>query len=123
MLLLRSTVDVNILPDRSPLFVTLADGSIRDGYTIKIMNKEHAEKSYRLSLAEGEGLLALAGEGGAGTALDLAAPPDGVGTHRVYLRLPREQVTAEVSNVAFLLTDTATGRSERFQTIFRGPKR
>src|SRR3712207_4414038 len=65
LLLFRSTVDVNILPERNPLFVTLADGSIRNGYTIKIMNKEHAERSYRLSLAEGEGLLTLAGQGGA----------------------------------------------------------
>ncbi len=123
VLLSRSTVDVNILPERNPLFVTLADGSIRNGYTIKVMNKAHAETTYRLGLADGEGLLTLAGQGGASATLDLAAPPDGVGTHRVYLRLPREQVTAEVSDVTFVLTDTATGRSERFETIFRGPKR
>jgi cytochrome c oxidase accessory protein FixG len=122
-LTLRSTVDVNILPERNPLFVTLADGSIRNGYTIKIMNKEHAAKSYRLSLAEGEGLLTLAGQGSAASGVELMAPPDGVGTHRVYLRLPREQVKAEVSNVTFALTDTVTDRTERFETIFRGPRR
>ena len=122
-LLFRSTVDVNILPERNPLFVTLADGSIRNGYTIKILNKERAEKRYQLGVAESEGLLTLAGEGGAAASLDLLAPPDGVGTHRVYLRLPREQVAAEVSEVTFVLTDTTTGRSEEFETIFRGPKR
>ena len=43
----RSTVDVNILPDRNPLFVTMSDGSIRNGYTIRVMNKEHARKGLR----------------------------------------------------------------------------
>ena len=47
ILCLRATVDVNILPDRNPLFVTMADGSIRNGYTIRVMNKEHAAKSLR----------------------------------------------------------------------------
>jgi cytochrome c oxidase accessory protein FixG len=123
LLLFRSTADVHILPERNPLFVTLADGSIRNGYTVRILNKERAEKRYRLGVAEGQGLLTLAGQGGAAASLDLLAPPDGVGTHRVYLRLPREQVTAEVSNVTFVLTDTTTGRSEGFETTFRGPKR
>ena len=35
-----------ILPDRNPLYVTLADGSIRNGYVIRVMNKEHAAKDY-----------------------------------------------------------------------------
>lgn len=40
----RSTLDINILRDRQPNFVTLSDGSIRNGYTLKIMNKETAPR-------------------------------------------------------------------------------
>ena len=36
----RSTLDINVLRDRQPNFVTLSDGSIRNGYTLKVMNKE-----------------------------------------------------------------------------------
>ena len=36
----RSMLDINILRDRQPNFVTLSDGSIRNGYTLKVMNKE-----------------------------------------------------------------------------------
>ncbi|MBV8535675.1 MAG: cytochrome c oxidase accessory protein CcoG, partial [Alphaproteobacteria bacterium] len=36
---LRSTLDLTVLHDRAPLFVMLSDGSIRNGYTIKIVNK------------------------------------------------------------------------------------
>ena len=37
--LMRSTLDVTVLRDRAPLFVRLSDGGVRNGYTIKIVNK------------------------------------------------------------------------------------
>ncbi len=40
-LLLRPTLDVNVLRDRNPLFVKLSDGGVRNGYTLKILNKLH----------------------------------------------------------------------------------
>ena len=30
-----------MLPDRNPLFVVLSDGSLRNNYTVKILNKLH----------------------------------------------------------------------------------
>ena len=44
----RAAVDINVLHDRNPLFVTLSDGSIRNGYTIKILNKSHEPQHYDL---------------------------------------------------------------------------
>src|SRR3546814_16377454 len=38
-LLARSEPEAPALPDRDPLVVTLTDGSIRNGYTIKLLNK------------------------------------------------------------------------------------
>lgn len=35
----RSTLDINVLRDRQPNFVTLTNGSVRNGYTLKVMNK------------------------------------------------------------------------------------
>lgn len=35
----RSMLELNVLRDRQPNFVTLSDGSVRNGYTIKVMNK------------------------------------------------------------------------------------
>lgn len=123
ILALRSTVDVNILPDRNPLFVRLADGSIRNGYTLRVMNKARSERAYQLALDEGEGQLSLMGQAEPTPAVTLLAPPDGVSTHRVYVRLPREALEGEVNELALRLTDTATGEVARFETIFRGPRR
>ncbi|TIU88994.1 MAG: cytochrome c oxidase accessory protein CcoG, partial [Mesorhizobium sp.] len=37
-LLTRDRLEVNVLHDRNPQFVTLSDGSIRNGYTVKLLN-------------------------------------------------------------------------------------
>ena len=121
MLWLRSSVDVNILPEHNPLFVTLADGSIRNGYIIRVMNKEHAEKDYLLSV-QGNGRLSVQGREGQSPSVPLAAPPDGLGTHRVFVQLPRQEVKDEQSPLTFLLEDIATGKVTSYRTIFRGPK-
>jgi cytochrome c oxidase accessory protein FixG len=123
ILALRSTVDVNILPDRNPLFVTLSDGSIRNGYTIRLMNKERMAKAYELSVDGHDGRLSVVGQEGHAPVVTLQAPPDGVSTHRVFVQLPRAEVKGEVNDMTFELKDTTTGNAATFDTVFRGPKR
>jgi cytochrome c oxidase accessory protein FixG len=123
ILWLRASVDVNILPDRNPLFVTMSDGSIRNGYTIRVMNKNHAPKTYVLALQGGDGRLAVQGREGHGPAVTLTAPPDGVGSHRVFVQLPRQGVLAEQNPLMFRLEDTDSGAVSTYEAIFRGPKR
>jgi cytochrome c oxidase accessory protein FixG len=45
----RTTLEVNVLRDRNPPFVRLADGGVRNGYTVKILNKLHEPRSYTLA--------------------------------------------------------------------------
>jgi cytochrome c oxidase accessory protein FixG len=122
ILWLRSTVDVNILPDRNPLFVTLSDGGIRNGYTIRVMNKEHAPKTYELGLAGGEGRISVQGGESEGQSVTLAAPADGVASHHVFVQLPRAAVPAEQNDLGLVLEDADTGNVTTYSTIFRGPK-
>jgi cytochrome c oxidase accessory protein FixG len=44
----KTTIDV--LPTRNPMFVMLSSGDIRNGYVVKIANKSHIDKSYRLEI-------------------------------------------------------------------------
>jgi len=46
----RSTMDVNVLHDRNPLFVQLSDGGVRNAYTVRLLNKG-AERSFTLSVS------------------------------------------------------------------------
>ena len=49
-LAMRERLDINVVPDRNPLFVTLSDGSIRNGYTIRVLNMRQQPRLFSLSL-------------------------------------------------------------------------
>jgi polyferredoxin len=119
---LRSPVDVNILHDRNPLFVKLSDGGIRNGYTVKILNKSHVPQHYALTV---EGLagatLAVVGQEAEGSARVLLANPDAVTSYRVFVTAPRAEVTAEALPLTMVLNQQPTGASAAHETVFRGP--
>ena len=123
MLTFRATLDVNILPERNPLYVQLADGGIRNAYTLRLMNKDLSERSFRLAVTDSEARLSVLGQEGHAAAVTLLAPPDGVETYRVFVQLPRAAVKGEVGDITFTLTDSVTGKTSEFRSVFRGPKR
>ena len=125
-LAIRSETGVAVLHDRNPLFVTLSDGRIRNGYTLKLLNKAREPRTYRAALA-GDlpatyRVLGREGRDGPGP-VELTAMPDGVSTHQVYVTLPRAAVTAETTDVTFVVNDASTGEVTRADTVFRGPPR
>jgi cytochrome c oxidase accessory protein FixG len=105
----RSTTDLNVLHDRNPLSVLLADGSVRNAYTFKVLNKTHQTESYRVSA---EGLAgAVISVVGAGE-LDHQAPvltvePDSVQTFRVLVTVPKNALPKEESEFTFVLSPAA----------------
>jgi len=46
----RTTMDVNVLHERNPLFVQLSDGGVRNDYTVRILNKG-AQRSFALEVS------------------------------------------------------------------------
>jgi cytochrome c oxidase accessory protein FixG len=114
----RSSVDLNILHDRNPLFVLLSDGSIRNGYTLKILNKSHAERRYALEIGGLPGAtVSVLGEEGA----VLPAKPDTVATYRVYVTAPRTALGGKARDLTFELNDPASGARAKHKSVFRGP--
>jgi cytochrome c oxidase accessory protein FixG len=49
-LFLRSTLDLNVQPDRAPLFVPLSTGQVRNAYTIKVLNKAGVARDVTLRI-------------------------------------------------------------------------
>jgi len=47
----RRNDGVSVIHDRNPLFVRLADGALRNGYAIRILNKTHDAQSYTLTVS------------------------------------------------------------------------
>jgi cytochrome c oxidase accessory protein FixG len=121
----RSTLDINVLHDRSPLFVRLSDGDIRNGYTVKILNKTRERRTFTLTYAglAGASLNVVGQELTGGRQALLRAEPDSVATYKLYMAAPPDAVRASVQDVTFVLTDLETGETARREAVFRGPER
>jgi polyferredoxin len=119
----RSTLDINVLHERSPLFVTLSDGRIRNGFTIKLLNMTLEARSFSLRL-EGPPAAAMqvvGQDGGGRDKVTLKAKPDSVATYRVYVTLPRAELAGESTPLAFVLRDELRGEVAVYDAVFRGP--
>jgi cytochrome c oxidase accessory protein FixG len=122
----RSVLDVNVLRDRNPLYVALADGGLRNGYTIKLLNKAYETRNYALTvegLADAR-LSIVAAEGG--DAASIAVAPDGLRTIKAYVTLPRtaaSRLPAAQNPLTFVVRDLADGAEIRHSTTFRGPEK
>jgi polyferredoxin len=119
----RASTELSVIPERNPLFVTMADGSIRNGYDVKILNKAHAERAYTLTLGDDTPPALLSRPGGeAGDRLTLLAPADDVVSHRVFVAMPPDVLTASSTPLTMVLTDTTSGEERQIATVFRGPE-
>ncbi|HMA15507.1 MAG TPA: cytochrome c oxidase accessory protein CcoG, partial [Kiloniellaceae bacterium] len=117
----RSDLDVNILRDRNPLFVTLSDGSIRNGYTVKIINKQHAARNFALQVEGIEGA-SLDVVGAGATAESLPVAPDSLASFRVFVAAPREALESDSIDLRFRVVDRQTGDAVNYDSVFRGPQ-
>ncbi len=118
VLLSRSPLGVNILRDRNPLFVKLSDGSIRNGYTVKILNKHHEQRVFDLRLS-GLKAATISIIGLADTHLTVG--PDRLRSFRVYVKAPRAALTGVSTPIRFDVIDRMDGRMVSHDSTARGP--
>jgi len=128
-LLMRSDVELHVLRDRAPLYVTLSDGSIRNGYTVKILNKARETRIFDLAI---HGLdharVSVVGEEAqpVDDHVKLTAKPDSVATYRVYVAEPaggkRVKPAREHNDIEFILRDARQHAQARHETVFVAPK-
>ena len=127
-LLLRDRLGLDVVPDRNPLFVTLSDGSARDGYTIKILNMEARPRRF---------LLSLHGLGGAslsspdlnepkGDGFEIAVEADKLRQVKVFVEVPQDELSHEQEKFDFRVREVTQGEKAEeaeARAIFHGYKR
>jgi cytochrome c oxidase accessory protein FixG len=115
----RRTLDLDVLRDRNPDFVTLADGAVRNGYTLKLMN--HNDQSRVLDLIVG-GLQAreinIIGLGKVALPAVLRVEPDKVRTLRVLITVAPMNLRGGSQPVTFSLRDPAIHETRTVDTVF-----
>ena len=121
----RRTTEINVLHERSPVYVELSGGRIRNGYTLKILNMVRRDRQYRVSLEKLDtATLSVIGvDGEAAKTVDLAVPGDSVGTFRMFVTAPRAALAGRTSELTVVLTDLSSGKAVRRDNLFAGPER
>jgi len=119
-LVMREAQAINVIHDRNPVFVRLSDGAVRNGYTIRIINKRNERREFALSIS-----------GLAGSLIDFAPPrEDGravidVGPDQTReLRVLVTDYTlspAPSTDVTFHVYDVRTGERAAATDHFRAP--
>jgi cytochrome c oxidase accessory protein FixG len=123
-LLARSTLGLSVQRDRAPIFVPLADGSLRNAYTMKIANKTQSPTDFDLTVDGLPGARLAVAEGGPGTepTLRLAGAPDEVTTYRVLVTARPAALAGGSQPIDFVLRDTLTGHQTIYRSTFMGPQ-
>jgi cytochrome c oxidase accessory protein FixG len=114
----RETMHLSVLKDRTPPFVRLSDGSIRNAYTLKITNKMSEERTFAVRLAEkGSFALSAVGLDADDGALRLTIAGDDVRPLRVFVTAPPNAIKASSASLRFTVEDAA-GDTAEAEAIF-----
>jgi cytochrome c oxidase accessory protein FixG len=119
---MRSDVEISVIEDRNPLFVRLSDGGIRNGYTLKILNKTHEPHRFIVGV---DGIAAskmsvVGFEGG-----ELPVDADSLRAVKIYVTVPRatrQGLGGGSTPLRFVVTDAGSGATVVRETTFRSPE-
>ena len=118
-LFIRPEIEMTVAPVRNPIYVTLADGSIRNTYEVRLLNKHGDARPFELSVTSDSALqLQLEGVDG----VTVTVPPDSTMLQRLYLVAGPESLAAksEHSTVRLWVEDAINGERAHKDTVFNG---
>jgi cytochrome c oxidase accessory protein FixG len=112
----RHTLDLDVMRDRNPDYVQLADGGVRNGYTLKLMNRSRDSRTLQLGVS---GIKArqvkLIGDGEINPSVSLRVDADKVRTVRILVTV----APADLSTSHSLTFSLADGDEKReVETVF-----
>jgi len=118
----RQTEALAVIHDRNPIYVRLADGSLRNGYTVRLLNKRLDTRSFTLML---EGLadykLEVVGEPVGEIMHNLEIGPDQTRELRVLVTTRQKLSPGASLPVTFVATELQSGERATASDHFRGP--
>ncbi len=108
----RSTMGVNVLHERNPLFVLLADGGVRNDYTVHLLNKG-AARSFVLDVSglPGAAVRVSGVDRGPDGKLVIDVGEDQTREIRMSVQVPSDRVPQKTVDVGIDVADAATGQT------------
>jgi cytochrome c oxidase accessory protein FixG len=122
----RDRLDITVQNDRNPQFVTLSDGSVRNGFTVKILNMEQRPRKFVLGLERFPGAsMTMVGASEKATqkiAIDVEA--DKLRAVKVYVTASPQSLSDVQTEFAFTVVEEVSGvapENRRQLAIFHAP--
>jgi cytochrome c oxidase accessory protein FixG len=118
----KTVLDVNVVPDRNPLFVQLSGGGIRNGYIVRILNKKLGAHKFDIALT-GLNNASLSYVGTEAGEPPVEVKSDDVRAVKVYVTVPAAEAAKMPAsvNIGFTVRDTVDGTATTRNTNFKGP--
>jgi cytochrome c oxidase accessory protein FixG len=114
----RHTLDLDVMRDRNPDYVQLSDGAIRNGYTLKLMNRVNRPQTLRLGVT---GIKAqqikVIGGGEIREPIAVEVPADRVRTLRVLVTVARSNLPSS-QGLTFVLSDPSQHEFRKVKAVF-----
>ncbi|MEQ1647922.1 MAG: cytochrome c oxidase accessory protein CcoG [Hyphomicrobiaceae bacterium] len=119
----RTVLEVNVLHDRNPPYVQLSNGAIRNGFTVKILNKLHQPRTFQIEtrgIEAGEIVIVGAPSGSQSVTVET----DNLRELRVFVTLRPDSVGKQASSSTpfdIVVIDSANKASAIRRTLFQLP--
>jgi polyferredoxin len=122
-LMTRERLALNVLHDRNPQYVLESNGSIRNGYTVRILNMVPQPRLMSLTI-EGIPSAVMKINGvpdAASRSFEVMVEPDEATTLKVFVTLPGSHVARAAENFEFIVSDTGGHETARYDAVFNAP--
>ncbi len=119
----RDRLELNVLHDRNPQHVVESDGSVRNGYMVKLLNMIPEQRTITLTI---EGMpsarMRIAGHApGDGRSFAISVDPDKVTTIKVFVTLPKETLAEADAGFTLIADDPSSREQDLYQANFNRP--
>lgn len=124
-LLMRERIGINVLQDRNPQYVLLSDGSIRNGYTVKLLNMVTEPRQFELAIAglpQAQIHVADHETNSSGRYI-VNAEPDRLKTLRLFITVPQEATVPGSTAFTMTVHDINGTESADYKATFIAPEK
>ena len=119
----RASFALSVLHEKTPLYVTLSDGSIRNVYTLRFSNKWAQKRDFEIAVSGLQGALAQSPDlpDGAGSPLKVNVEPDSTRAVRIFVTAPKGLKIDKSSSISFVARDLENAETVRVDDHFFAP--